>query len=160
MAWMRRVMTYVMVWSGATLLAVLLVWFGARPVLHNAVFGAPPARPLVGDRPSVSPPADPSTPPPGESSTVATPLRSPSPTASAAASPSARDHIYVVRGGRVVLSMTDTAARLVSAVPNPGYAVQTWKGDQWLRVDFASEDRTSSVIAAWNGHAPTVQAAE
>jgi hypothetical protein len=159
-------MTYVMVWSGATLLAVLLVWFGARPVLHNAVFGEPPARPVVGDRPSVSPPAEPSAPPPGDSSTVATPLRSPSASASASASatasasPSARDHVYVVRGGRVVLSMTDTAARLVSAIPNPGYAVQTWKGDQWLRVDFASEDRTSSVIAAWNGHAPTVQSVE
>jgi hypothetical protein len=153
MAWMRRVMTYVTVWSGATLLAVLLVWFGARPVLHNAVFGAPPALPAVGDRPSAGPPAEPSTPPPGDSSTVATSLRSPSPTPT-------RDHIYVVRGGRVVLSLTDTTARLVSAIPNSGYAVQTWKGDQWLRVDFTSKERTSSVIAAWNGHPPTVQAAE
>jgi hypothetical protein len=56
--------------------------------------------------------------------------------------------------------MTDTTVRLISAIPNPGYAVQAWQGDQWLRVDFAKEDRTSSVIAAWNGHTPQVQAIE
>ena len=142
------------------MLAVLLVWFGARPVLHNAVFGAPPARPFVGDRPSASPSAEATTSPPGDSSTVAMPLPSPSASAKAKASPSTREHTYVVRGGRVVLAMTDTAARLVSATPNPGYAVQSWRGDQWLRVDFSKEDHTSSVIAAWNGHAPTVQSAE
>ncbi|MDN3359198.1 hypothetical protein [Actinomadura sp. DC4] len=156
---MRRVMTYVMVWSGATTLAVLLVWFGARPVLHNAVFGDPPAQPVVGGRPSVSPPAETSAPPNVDSSTVATPS-TPSKSPSAKASPSTLDHTYVVRGGKVVLAITDTSAQLVSAVPNPGYAVQTWHGDQWLRVDFANADRTSSVIAAWNGHAPTVQSTE
>jgi hypothetical protein len=161
MAGMRRVMTYVMLWSGATTLAVLLVWFGARPVLHNAVFGAPPAQPVIG-RSAVSPPAASSSPPSGDSSTVA--MSSPSPSASvpvrASPSPSARDRTYVVRGGRVVLSITNTAARLVSAIPDPGYAVQTWRGDQWLRVDFTKEDRTSGVIAAWNGHPPTVQTVE
>jgi hypothetical protein len=58
-----------------------------------------------------------------------------------------------------VLSLTATTARLVSATPNPGYAVQSWRGDQWLRVDFVNGDQTSSLISAWNGHAPTVQVA-
>jgi hypothetical protein len=146
-------------WCGATALAILLVWFGARPVLHNAVFGEPQTRQVVGDQPSVLPTEDSSV-PPADSSTFATPSRKPS--HSAAPSPSApgSDHTYVTRGGRVVLSMTDTAAQLISAIPNPGYTVQTWRGDQWLRVDFTKEDRTSSVITAWNGHAPTVQTAE
>jgi hypothetical protein len=159
MASMRQVLTYVVMWCGATALAILLVWFGARPVLHNAVFGEPPARPVVGDQPSVLPTEDPST-PPADSSTFATPSRKPSHSATSSPSSAGSDHTYVVRGGRVVLSMTDTAARLVSAIPNPGYTVQTWRGDQWLRVDFTKEDRASSVIAAWNGHAPTVQTAE
>jgi hypothetical protein len=149
MAWMRRAMTYVMVWSGATTLAVLLVWFGARPVLHNAVFGEPPAQRLTGPSAGRSPTQ--SAAPPADSSTVAVPRRSPSP------SPAARDRTYLVRGGRVVLSVTATAARLVSAIPNPGYAVQTWRGDRWLRVDFTRGDSASSVVVAWNGHPPTVQ---
>ena len=161
MALMRRLFTYVVMWCGATALAVLLVWFGARPVLHNAVFGEPPAaRPVVGDRPSSLPSEDPATTAPADSSTFATPSRSPSPSATHSPPSAGRDHTYVIRGGRVVLSMTSTAARLVSAIPNPGYTVRTWRGDQWLRVDFTKEDRTSSVIAAWNGHAPTVQTAE
>jgi hypothetical protein len=153
MAWMRRVLTYVVMWCGATALAVLLVWFGARPVLHNAVFGEPPARPVVSDQPSLSPSEDASAPPPADSSTVATPSRSPSATASS----SGRDRTYVTRGGRVVLTMTAASARLVSATPNPGYEVRTWHSDGWLRVDFTKGEATSSLFATWNGHAPTVQ---
>jgi hypothetical protein len=147
---MRRVFTYVTLWGGATTLAMLLVWFGARPVLHNAVFGEPPAaRPVVADRPSVSPPAKTSARRPPDSSTVATPSRP--------STPVARDRTYMVRGGRVLLSVTATAARLVSATPNPGYEVRTWRADGWLRVDFTDGHRTSSLFATWNGHAPAVQ---
>jgi hypothetical protein len=156
MALMRRVTTYMTVWGGATTLAMLLVWFGARPVLHNAVFGEPPAaRPVIGAQPSVSPPPEPSTPPPVDSSTVAT--SSPSPSPSRSATPTAHDRTYVIRGGRVVLSMTAAAARLISATPNPGYEVRTWRGDGWLRVDFTRDGRASSLFSTWNGHAPDVQ---
>jgi hypothetical protein len=147
---MRRVMTYVTLWGGATTLAMLLVWFGARPVLHNAVFGEPPAfRPVVADRPTVSPPAKTSAPPPADSSLVATPSRPSTPTA--------RDRTYVLRGGRVQLSVTATTARLVSATPDPGYEVRIWHADGWLRVDFTDGTRTSSLFATWNGHAPAIQ---
>jgi hypothetical protein len=150
---MRRVMTYVTLWGGATTLAMLLVWFGARPVLHNAVFGEPPAsRPVVADQPTLSPPAKTSAPPPADSSLVATPSRPSTPTA--------RDRTYVLRGGRVVLSVTATAARLVSATPDPGYEVRIWHATGWLRVDFTDGARTSSLFATWNGHAPTVQVAD
>ncbi|GLY74791.1 hypothetical protein Airi01_030580 [Actinoallomurus iriomotensis] len=150
MAPVRRVMTYVTVWVGATTLAMLLVWFGARPVLHNAVFGEPPAaRPLVGEQPPVRPPPSASAAPPADSSTVATP--------SPSASPTPRDRTYVVHGGKVVLSVTATTARLVSATPNPGYEMRTWHGDGWLRVDFTKGFRASSLFATWNGHAPDVR---
>ncbi len=155
MALMRRVMTYVTVWGGATTLAMLLVWFGARPVLHNAVFGEPPAaRPVIGLQPSVSPPPKPSTPPPpADSSTVATSSASPTPSAT----PTSRDRTYVLGGGRVVLSVTATAARLISATPAPEYEVRTWRGDGWLRVDFTRGERATSLFATWNGHPPDVQ---
>jgi hypothetical protein len=157
MASMRRVLTYVVMWCGATALAVLLVWFGARPVLHNAVFGEPPARPVVGDQPSVLPTEEPSKAPPADSSTFATPSRSPSPSATPSPASGVRDHTYVISGGRVVLSMTASSAHLVSATPNPDYAVRTWHSDGWLRVDFTKGETTSTLYATWNGHAPTVQ---
>jgi hypothetical protein len=156
MASMRQVLTYVVMWCGATALAVLLVWFGARPVLHNAVFGEPPARPVVGGRPSVLPSEDPSARAAG-SSTFATPSRKPSHPAASSPSSAGSDRTYVIRGGRVVLSMTAASAHLVSATPNPDYEVRTWHSDGWLRVDFTKGETTSTLYATWNGHAPTVQ---
>ena len=150
MAWMRRVLTYVMVWGGATTRAMLLVWFAARPVLRGAVFGTPSApRPAVGEHPSAPPRR--SAPPPGDSSTVATASPSPSGT------PATRDQTYVTPGGRVVLSLTPTEARLISATPSPRYEVSIWRADAWLRVDFARGRHVSSIFATWNGHGPTVQ---
>jgi hypothetical protein len=131
------------------MLAILFVWFGARPVLHNAVFGEPPATPpLVGrQRPADPPPGTVS--PPSDSSTVATPPRT--------VSQQPRDRTYAIRGGKVVLSVTATSVRLVSATPSPGYEMRTWHGDGWLRVDFTRGVQTSSLFATWNGHAPDVR---
>jgi hypothetical protein len=159
-------MTYVAAWGGATSLAVLLVWFGARPVLHNAVFGPPPARSVV-DHVPVSP-ADPSSPAAPDSTTPsatgrATPKRTvrhtPSrpPSTRPAPSPHTDTRSYTIAGGQVVLSMGATSARLVSATPAAGYEVRTWHAPGWLRVDFTKGERTSSLFATWNGHPPTVQ---
>jgi hypothetical protein len=63
---------------------------------------------------------------------------------------------YTLTGGRVTLQLTRTSAKLVSAVPDDGYSVQTWSGAGWLRVDFSSGSQVSSLIASWNGHAPSV----
>jgi hypothetical protein len=59
-------------------------------------------------------------------------------------------------GGRVTLQLTGTSAKLVSAVPDDGFSVQTWSGAGWLRVDFSSGPQVSSLIASWNGHPPSV----
>ncbi|GAA0366550.1 hypothetical protein GCM10010151_65610 [Actinoallomurus spadix] len=155
-------MTYVAAWGGATSLAVLLVWFGARPVLQGAVFGPPPARSVV-DRPSVSPAADPSSPPPQSPTARTTPKRtvrhapSRSPGARPTSSPHTDARSYTLTGGQVVLSMTATSARLVSATPAAGYEVRTWHAPGWLRVDFTQGAHTSSLFCTWNGHAPAVQ---
>jgi len=63
---------------------------------------------------------------------------------------------YTLAGGRVTLALTPTSAQLVTAVPGDGYAVQTWSGTGWLRVDFSSGPQVSSLIASWYEHAPTV----
>ncbi|WP_460355725.1 hypothetical protein [Actinoallomurus acanthiterrae] len=160
---MRRALTYVAAWGGATSLAVLLVWFGARPVLHNAVFGPPPARSVVDHVPE-SPATSTAPPSPAEPSPTvrATPKRTVRPTpsrSSTKASPSshADTRSYTLDGGQVVLSMGATSARLVSATPAAGWEVRTWHAPGWLRVDFTKGETTSSLFCTWNGHPPAVQ---
>ena len=63
---------------------------------------------------------------------------------------------YTLAGGRVTLEVTPTSVQLVTAVPDAGYAVQTWSGTGWLRVDFSSGPQVSSLIASWYEHAPTI----
>ncbi|WP_307874732.1 hypothetical protein [Frankia nepalensis] len=64
---------------------------------------------------------------------------------------------YQLTGGRVVLEMTATSARLVSATPEPDWRVQAWQAEGWLRVDFSRDGATSSCFVTWNGHPPMVQ---
>jgi hypothetical protein len=63
---------------------------------------------------------------------------------------------YTLTGGRVTLAVTPTSVQLVTAVPDAGYAVQTWSGTGWLRVDFSSGPQVSSLIASWYEHTPTI----
>jgi hypothetical protein len=63
---------------------------------------------------------------------------------------------YTLAGGEVTLDVTDNSVQLVTAVPDAGYSVQTWSGTDWLRVDFSSGPRVSSLIASWYEHAPTI----
>jgi hypothetical protein len=58
----------------------------------------------------------------------------------------------------VTLDVTGGTAQLVTAVPDAGYSVQTWSGTGWLRVDFSSGPRVSSLIASWYQHAPAITA--
>jgi hypothetical protein len=48
-----------------------------------------------------------------------------------------------------------TGTRAGQSAP-AGFAVQTWSGPDWLRVDFSSGSQVSSLIASWNGHPPSV----
>jgi hypothetical protein len=160
---MVRVLTGVAAWLAGTALAVGLAWFGAGLVVRNtgmtpspaAISAGPlpssapaPARPPASARPSPGPRAGRSSPPASAVPAAASPV------ATAPAGSTLRG--YTLTGGRVTLQLTSNSAKLVSAVPDDGYAVQTWSGAGWLRVDFSSGPQVSSLIASWNGHPPSV----
>lgn len=67
---------------------------------------------------------------------------------------------YTVTGGRVVFDLGESSASLVSATPDGNWQMQVWKQSEWIRVNFASGERTTSVYCTWNGHPPTVQVVE
>lgn len=153
-------------WAGATLLAVLLAWYGVRDVLRAAVFDRPGLIPPVG-APGRSSPPPPSSAGPSPAATTSSPAphRSPHPappsrTATATATAAGNISSYTSRGGRVALAMTATDVRLVSATPDPGFQVAITHNTFLLRVDFTNGPHTSSIIATWYEHAPTVQVYE
>ncbi|WP_033219893.1 hypothetical protein [Kitasatospora phosalacinea] len=175
---MRSGLVQLGAWTAATGAAVALSWLGVHAVLVDTVFEQPTAIQL----PSVAssapagtpgPPASPSAPPasPSGSPPAAAPSPSPDParttgaTATSRSTPTARKsssppstvHSYPVLGGRVALDQRPTEAKLVSAVPDPGWSMQVWHGDQWMQVSFSKDDRASMVMVSWNGHEPDVQ---
>ena len=166
---MARVLTAIAAWLGGTAAAVCLAWFGAGLVVRNTTTdGAAPAVPVT----SIAPPASstspasvsPRRPSPSPSNTPrpsarpsATPSASPSkPAATPSKPPAGTPRSYTLAGGQVTLLLTGHSARLVTAVPSGGFTVQTWSARGWLRVDFSSGARVSSLIASWNGHPPSV----
>jgi hypothetical protein len=161
---MGRVLTGVAAWLGGTAAAVCLAWFGAGLVVRNTTTSAAgPVVPVI----SIAPPASsarpastsPGKPHPGRPPRSSRPSASdaPSPGRPAAApSPAGTPRSYTLAGGQVTLLQTRHSARLLTAVPDAGFAVQTWSGPGWLRVDFSSGPRVSSLIASWNGHPPSV----
>jgi uncharacterized protein involved in copper resistance len=90
---------------------------------------------------------------PGRSAAAGSPSP-PSPSPSASAAGAVRS--YTLHGGRVALLVTGDSASLVTATPDAGFAVQTWSGTDWLRVDFSSGGQVSSLIASWYQHSPNV----
>jgi hypothetical protein len=159
-------------WMCATAAAVGVSWLGVRTVVHDAVMkpvqlqvpatsvptGSPPPTErltAVSPTPSTSVRSTTTTP----STTTATPTTTHR-TTTTTTTTDADVHRYTVKGGEVVLSMTQTRATLVSATPAAGYSVQVWQETGWLRVDFTSGNATSSVFATWNGHPPSVQTYE
>jgi hypothetical protein len=159
---MGRVLTGLAAWLGGTAAAACLAWFGAGLVVRNTtVSTAGPVVPVV----SIAPPASTAraaSPGPGSARPGRPPPPSPgtaSPgTPAAAPSPAGTPRSYMLAGGQVTLLLTGDSARLVTAVPDAGFAVQTWSGPGWLRVDFSSGPQVSSLIASWNGHPPSVVA--
>jgi len=154
---MARVLTGLAAWLGGTAAAVCLAWFGAGLVVRNTTTSAAgPVVPVI----SIAPPA--STARPASAGPARLPA-SPRPSApatapTAAPSPAGTPHSYTLAGGQVTLLLTRGSARLVTAVPAAGFAVQTWSGPGWLRVDFSAGVQVSSLIASWNGHPPSVVA--
>ena len=178
---MVRIMAALAAWAAGTAIATGITWFGANVVLRDAGVGPgmpvvnaavlPSAGPAVSAPPPGSPPGRASAPGSASSGSASAgslsagslPAGSPSAGSPSAGSPSAGSpswtgsaHAYTLTGGRVTLEVTATSVQLVTAVPDAGYAVQTWSGTGWLRVDFSSGPRVSSLIASWYEHEPTI----
>jgi hypothetical protein len=171
---MVRLVVGLTAWMAGTAIAVSVAWLGANVVIRNA--GVGPGIPVINaavlpaaaasvpaTRPAgvITPRASGGGTAPGRA--VAAPAASgtgASRSASASASPSAASaadvRAYTLAGGNVTLDVTGDTAQLVTAVPDAGYSVQTWSGTGWLRVDFSSGPRVSSLIASWYQHAPTI----
>jgi hypothetical protein len=167
---MIRVLGGLAAWLGGTAAAVCMAWFGAGMVVRNttaspvapviraaptAGSGAPavPAAPAPASPPAPSSPAPSSPARPAPAPSLSSPAaRRPAP----APAPSGQARSYALDGGQVTLLVTSDSAQLVTAVPEAGFTVQNWSGPGWLRVDFSSGTQVSSLIASWNGHAPSV----
>ncbi|MFI0354077.1 hypothetical protein [Actinomadura sp. 9N407] len=169
---MRRAMSYVAPWAMVTALAVALSWLGVRDVVRGAISDRSSPPPVSGPVIHASP-----TPPASVGTAAARPSPREQETASGTAAPSPRPskrperdgdrgadrerpgnvRSYSTRGGRAALAISDRRVQLVSATPNAGYETRVTKAEGWLRVDFIDDHRTSSVIASFYQHAPTVE---
>ncbi|MBV6698405.1 hypothetical protein [Kitasatospora aureofaciens] len=175
---MRNGLVQLGAWAAATGAAVALSWFGVHAVLTGAAFEQPKALPLPS--PATDAPRTPTATPDQERSApqAETPAQPVSPSAAAShgpaptATPSASRRpapatttttstvkSYPVPGGRVALDIRPDKASLVSATPDPGWQMQVWNGDQWMRVDFTKDTQANSVFVYWNGHPPIVETA-
>ncbi|MFC5906647.1 hypothetical protein [Streptacidiphilus monticola] len=167
---MRKVVLRVTAWAAATGAAVGVSWFGVHRVLRDDSFQQPRVLALqpegLASTAASTPPAvigvatQAPTPSPSPTRTApsAHPHNSPARTAgSPAAGSSGQVTAYTPRGGRIVVSMGADSASLVTAVPDNGWAMHTWTGDGWLRVDFSQGSVESVFYVTWNGHPPSVQ---
>ncbi|WP_067461651.1 hypothetical protein [Actinomadura macra] len=172
---MRRAMSYVAPWAGVTALAVTFSWLGVRGVVRDTVSerSAPPpiAGPVIHASPSAPPgptsigsPTVRPSPATGEDRAPAPrPASSPAPTRSdgtGAPRTAGKVRSYATRGGQAAMSFAGGRVRLVSATPNSGYETRVTEAGGWLRVDFLTDKRTSSVIATWYNQPATVKVYE
>ncbi|MCA6092179.1 hypothetical protein LE181_08400 [Streptomyces sp. SCA3-4] len=174
---------HALAWALATAAAMAVSWYGVRTVLAGTAYEPPRALPISGSAaPAVGEPASIGEPassarasgPPDSSPSLPAPAtaapsaeRSPAATPGASRKPGAPPppgggevKSFAVRGGRAVFDLGPGAATLVSAAPDEGWQMRVWKQSAWIRVDFVSDARTTSVFVTWNGHPPQVQTVE
>ncbi|WP_286253006.1 hypothetical protein [Streptomyces graminofaciens] len=167
---MRRGLLHLLAWLLATGAAVTLSWWGVHTVLAGTAYDPPRALPITAadatapaapvlDTPTKSPKPSPGTRRP-EKNRTSTPTPRPTAAESATArpspTPSGRIKSYDTDGGRVVFSLGEAYATLVSATPGSGWSMQVWKTETWIRVDFASGADRVSVFCTWHDSAPRV----
>ncbi|CAM5607441.1 Secreted protein OS=Streptomyces tendae OX=1932 GN=GUR47_08435 PE=4 SV=1 [Streptomyces tendae] len=64
---------------------------------------------------------------------------------------------YDTDGGRAVFDLGTSSASLVSATPGPGWSMQVWKTQSWIRVEFTSGADRVSVFCTWHDGPPRVE---
>jgi hypothetical protein len=168
MAAMRRGLVHVLAWSLATGAAVTLSWWGVHTVMAGTAYDPPRALPITaaGATTQESKPLASSTNRPSPSRSPSRrkgdPSTKPAPTPSRTAadpSPTASGQVksYDTDGGRVVFDLDRTYATLVSATPGPGWSMQVWKTESWIRVEFSSGAERVSVFCTWHDGPPRVE---
>ncbi|GAQ65637.1 hypothetical protein [Streptomyces scabiei] len=177
MAAMRRGLLHLLAWLLATGAAVTVTWWGVHTVLAGTAYDPPRALPVTAaearDRDATVPPVT-ATARPRPSKSTGSPARGgaekPSPTPSeppgstkpgpgpstGAPADAGKVKAYDTEGGRVVLSLAEDYATLVSATPGSGWSMQVWKTETWIRVDFAAGADRVSVFCTWHDSAPRV----
>ncbi|GAA3838874.1 hypothetical protein [Streptomyces chiangmaiensis] len=171
---MVRGLVHVLAWSLATGAAVTLSWWGVHTVMAGTAYDPPRALPITaggataqGAKPVTSPTERPessrSTSRKPAPSPTPTPTKTagagPRPTPAASSSPSwdGRVKSYDTDGGRAVFDLGSRSASLVSATPGPGWSMQVWKTETWIRVEFASGVNRVSVFCTWHDGPPHVE---
>jgi hypothetical protein len=176
MAWMRRGLIHSGAWLLATGAAVTLSWWGVHTVMAGTVYDPPRALPIPSvveerssstagtakpqssstHRPSGTPTAkQPPAPPSGGPGSRRPPADTPAPPRRA--QPSGELKAVNTEAGRVVFSLGKEAAKLLSATPDAGWAMQVWKDPSWIRVEFTAGAAKLSVFCTWHDHAPLVE---
>ncbi|GLF93560.1 hypothetical protein [Streptomyces yaizuensis] len=58
----------------------------------------------------------------------------------------------------MVFNIGETSASLALSTPKPGWGMQVWKQDWWIRVTFTKDGREDSVFCTWApAKPPTVE---
>jgi hypothetical protein len=161
---MRRAFRYVVIWCGATVVAISVSWFGVRGVLRTEFVDDVQVEPFVaqavsdGDRTPTQTPTPTKTPSPTASSTrtaTSTPTPTPTPTRT---KPAVRKtptpaptrtpknlRVVSVKGGEVAFTLGSEGCRLVSATPRGGYTAKVARNTGWIRVDLVKGEHGSGV---------------
>ncbi|MFJ4788868.1 hypothetical protein [Streptomyces sp. NPDC088794] len=166
---MLRGLAHVLAWSLATGAAVTLSWWGVHTVMAGTAYDPPRALPITAGRattqeskplatssPSRSTPPPKPTPSKTSAAPKPTPSKTPTTTPSPSTSAAGQVKSYDTDGGRVVFDLADTYATLVSATPGPGWSMQVWKTETWIRLEFSSGADRVSVFCTWHDGPPRV----
>lgn len=186
MAPMRRGLLHVLAWLLATGAAVTVTWWGVHTVMAGTAYDPPRALPITaadaqaqggpapvtssalpepsrsagarkesgGDEPSPTPSEPAKSAKPGPRPGTDAPADSVGGSADSGGSGEVK--AYDTEGGRVVFSLGEEYATLVSATPGSGWSMQVWKTETWIRVDFAAGSDRVSVFCTWHDSAPRV----
>ncbi|KMS90800.1 hypothetical protein ACZ91_12635 [Streptomyces regensis] len=170
---MRKGLVHVLAWLLATGAAVTLSWWGVHTVMAGTAYDPPRALPVTAadadtrEVKSASPAPSPSPPPsrkrPVRTTATPTPAHTPSrtpsppPSPTASATASGRVRSYDTDGGRAVFDLRTADATLVSATPGPGWSMQVWKTESWIRVEFSRGADRVSVFCTWHDGPPRVE---
>ncbi|CAL9466648.1 hypothetical protein SUDANB140_02753 [Streptomyces sp. enrichment culture] len=185
MAAMRRGLVHLIAWLLATGAAVTLSWWGVHTVMAGTAYDAPRALPITaadasvrngdgdGDEeeslasstsrpspsPSKSPPPTPSKTPAEPDPTPSSPAPPSAPKTPSSPAPTTSGEVksYDTDGGRAVFDLGPSSASLVSATPGPGWSMQVWKTESWIRVEFTSGADSVSVFCTWHDGPPRVE---